>query len=128
MSATINRPYAEVLADTRAALADAGFGIVSEIDIAQTLKNKLGAELEPQVILGACAPQFALRALQAEPSIGLLLPCNVVVRGSGSATIVEMIDPDMMAQVTHNEQMAEIAGDVGSRLRAALDAISSRSA
>ena len=79
LSATIDRDFDTTVADVKAALGDQGFGIITEIDMAATLQTKLGVEIDRQVILGACNPGFAHRALQAEPSIGLLLPCNVVV-------------------------------------------------
>ena len=97
MSTTVDRPFDEVLADVRGALAAQGFGIITEIDIKKTLHTKIGADVDEQVILGACSPNHAYRALQAEPSIGLLLPCNVVVRATDEGTVVDMINPQMMA-------------------------------
>src|SRR5450756_3067007 len=93
ISTTLDQGIDETLSAVRAALADQGFGVLTEIDLAATLKKKLDVDIPPQVILGACNPPFAHRALQAEPSIGLLLPCNVVVRSAGEGrTIVEAID------------------------------------
>ncbi|HUW87001.1 MAG TPA: DUF302 domain-containing protein [Candidatus Paceibacterota bacterium] len=120
MSRTIDRPFEEVNADVRAALAAHGFGIVSEIDMQATLHNKIGVEIEPQLILGACNPKFAHRALQAEPSIGLLLPCNVVIRRTDAGTVVEMINPQMMAEITEGPEMKQIADEVTELLSAAL--------
>lgn len=120
MSRTINRPFDEVNAEVRAALTAQGFGIVSEIDMQATLRNKISVEIEPQLILGACNPTFAHRSLQAEPSIGLLLPCNVVIRKTGANTVVEMINPQMMVQITDNPEMAQIANEVTDLLGAAL--------
>ncbi len=120
MSRTIDRPFDEVNAEVRAALTTQGFGIVSEVDMQATLRNKLGVEIEPQLILGACNPKFAYGSLLAEPSIGLLLPCNVVVRGSDTATVVEMINPAMMVEITDNPEMAQIANEVTDLLAAAL--------
>jgi len=122
---TLDTPFAESLAAVRGALADEGFGIVSEVDIAATLKAKLGVEIEPQIILGACRPDFAHKALAVEPSIGLLLPCNVVVRSSGDATIVEMIDPAMLVEVTGNADLAAIADEVATHISAAMRALGS---
>ena len=82
LTATVPRPFEETVRATRAALADQGFGVLTEIDLAGTLKAKIGADIPAQVILGACRPALAHAAIQAEPSIGLLLPCNVVVRAS----------------------------------------------
>ena len=122
-SVTVAAAFPDTLEATRAALAEQGFGIVSEVDMAATLRAKLGVEIEPQVILGACNPSFAQRALAAEPSIGLLLPCNVVVRAQGAATVVEVIDPAILVQLTANEDLAPIADEVGQRLTAALAAL-----
>jgi len=120
---TLATPFADTLVAVREALAGQGFGIVSEVDIAATLKNKLGVEIQPQIILGACRPDFAQQALAVEASIGLLLPCNVVVRSAGDTTIVEMIDPAMLVDVTGNAGLAGIAGEVGSHLAAAMDVL-----
>jgi uncharacterized protein (DUF302 family) len=122
-TASLDRPFPEVLAAVRDALAGQGFGIVSEVDIAATLRNKIGVEIEPQIILGACNPSFADRALAAEPAIGLLLPCNVVVRASGDATVVEMIDPGILVELTANPELEPIAAEVGQRLAAAMNAL-----
>src|SRR5450759_4050164 len=80
LTTTVRSPFADTLAATRASLVDQGFGILTEIDIQVTLKAKLDVDIQPQVILGACRPPLAHAALQVEPSVGLLLPCNVVVR------------------------------------------------
>ena len=122
---TLDTPFDQTVAAVREALAGEGFGIVSEVDIAATLKAKLGVEIEPQVILGACRPDFAHKALAVEPSIGLLLPCNVVVRASGDTTVVEMIDPAMLVDVTGNADLQAIAGDVGSHITAAMEVLRS---
>ena len=124
ISTTVDRPFPEVLESTRSALADQGFGILTEIDLAATLKEKLDADLPPQVILGACRPPLALAALDVEPSVGVLLPCNVVVRAVGDAeTVVEAMDPDAMVSVTGNEALAEVAADARTRLTSALAAV-----
>lgn len=120
MSRTINRPFDEVNAEVRAVLAEQGFGIVSEIDMQATLRNKIGVEIEAQLILGACNPKFAHRALQAEPSIGLLLPCNVVIRTTAAGTVVEMINPQMMAEIAEGSGMKQIADEVTEMLSQAL--------
>ena len=124
LSTTVNQPFDATLTATRQALADQGFGILTEIDLAATLQKKLGAEIAPQVILGACNPPSAYSALQAEQSIGVLLPCNVVVRSlDASTTIVEAIDPQTMHQLTGNDAMRSVADRVGGMLRAALDSL-----
>jgi uncharacterized protein (DUF302 family) len=122
-SVTLHTPFADTMVAVRDALAGQGFGIVSEVDMAATFRAKLGVETEAQVILGACRPDFALKALEIEASIGLLLPCNVVVRSAGDATIVEMIDPAMLVDVTGNADLQEIAGQVGTHLAAVMEAL-----
>jgi uncharacterized protein (DUF302 family) len=122
-STTLAQPFPEVLGSVREALAGQGFGIVSEVDIAATLRTKLGVQIEQQVILGACNPGFAHRALAVEPGIGLLLPCNVVVRATGSSTVVEMVDPSILVELTGNPQLESIADEVGQRLAAAMEAL-----
>lgn len=129
ITTTVPRPFAAVLELTRKALADVGFGVLTEIDIQQSLKAKLEVDIPAQIILGACRPSLAYAALQAEPSIGLLLPCNVVVRElSTTTTAVEALDPLMMVGVTGNERLAAVASDAGARLRQALDALDSEPA
>jgi uncharacterized protein (DUF302 family) len=120
LSATVERPFDVVVDEVKAALAEQGFGVLTEIDIKATLKKKLDVDVDQQVILGACNPTFAHQALQLEPSIGLLLPCNVVVRSDGSSTTVEMINPQTMVDVTQNPQMAEVASSVTALLASAL--------
>lgn len=125
LSTTIGRPFADVLDATRTALTDQGFGILTEIDLAATLKSKIGAKIPDQVILGACRPVLAHEAIQAEPSIGLLLPCNVVVRSVGdTTTVVEAMDPDVMVTMTRNDDLAEVAADARERLNIALGSLS----
>ena len=116
-------PFADALVAVREALMAQGFGIVSEVDIAATLRTKIGVEIPAQVILGACNPRFAHRSLQVEPSIGLLLPCNVVVRADAEGSLVEMIDPEMLVEVTANPELAPIAAEVGAALDSALQAL-----
>jgi len=124
LSTTLGRTFDEALEATRAALADQGFGVLTEIDLRATLKAKLDVDVEPQVILGACRPPLAHSALQAEPSIGLLLPCNVVVRAlDDERTLVEAMDPDVMVQVTGNDALADVTADARTRLAAALSAL-----
>jgi uncharacterized protein (DUF302 family) len=105
------------------ALGKEGFGVLSDIDIAAALKKKLGLDMPPYRILGACNPQFAHRALEAEPQIGTLLPCNVVVRSAGGKTIVEIMDPLAVLQLVGNPQVATIASEVRVRLERVLAAL-----
>ena len=105
-------------------LSNEGFGILTEIDVAATLKKKLGVDVPAHRILGACNPQFAHQALQAEPQIGALLPCNVVVRAEGSGhTIVEMMDPRAVLELVGRPEVTKIAGEVRSRLERVLAAV-----
>ena len=124
IAVTVYRPFDDTLTATRDALAAQGFGVLTEIDMQATLKAKLGVDIAPQVILGACRPPLAHAALQAEPSIGALLPCNVVVREvDGDRTRVEAIDPDIMVSVTGNPDLQAVATEARTRLTAALDAL-----
>lgn len=119
-------PWAEAVDRTREALAAQGFGILTEINVRSTFEAKLGAEaadaVGDYVILGACNPALASRALAAEPEMGALLPCNVVVRRNASAdvTTVEAIDPQTMVQLSSAPSVKEVADDAGTRLRKAL--------
>lgn len=129
VSTTVEQPYDTVVAQVRAALADQGFGVLTEIDVKATMKAKLDADVAPQVILGACRPPLALAALQAEPSIGLLLPCNVVVRAlDETSTAVEAVDPQTMVSMTGNPALQDVADDAAQRLRAALDSLTANPA
>ena len=123
LSTTVHRPFAEALDATRSALSDQGFGVLTEIDLSATLKEKLDADIAPQVILGACRPPLAHAALEAEPSIGLLLPCNVVVREVENGTLIEAMDPEVMVTLTGNENLSAVAADARGRLTAALAAL-----
>lgn len=127
LSITTERPYEATVASVREQLAEAGFGVLTEIDLKATLKAKLDVDVAPQVILGACRPQLAHQALQAEPSIAALLPCNVVVRSLGeTTTVVEAFDPAIMNSFIGepNEALRVVAGDARDRVVAALTAVS----
>ncbi|NKY42732.1 DUF302 domain-containing protein [Nocardia cerradoensis] len=111
---------------TRAALAEQGFGVLTEIDMAATLKAKLGEDMEDYLILGACNPPLAHRAVGVDRRIGLLLPCNVIVRrdpGDAGAVIVEAMDPEVMVQVTGDPGLQPIATEAAAKLRDAIDAL-----
>lgn len=124
LSTTVDQPFDQTLEAARAALAEQGFGVLTEIDLKATLKTKLDVDIAPQVILGACRPPLAHAAVLAEPSIGLLLPCNVVVRAVDEGrTLVEAMDPAVMVTVTGNENLTEVAADARYRLTAALDSL-----
>ncbi|MET7298793.1 DUF302 domain-containing protein [Embleya sp. NPDC005575] len=107
----------------RRALADQGFGILTEIDVKATLKAKLGHDMEDYLILGACNPPLAHQALEADRSVGLLLPCNVVVRRDGDHTLVQALDPNTMVTLTSLDTMRPVAEEATARLDAALDAL-----
>ncbi|ABK05206.1 protein of unknown function DUF302 [Arthrobacter sp. FB24] len=130
-TATVPLSWSDAVEQTREALAGQGFGILSEINVRATFEAKLGAEaadaLGDYVILGACNPALASRALAAEPDLGALLPCNVVVRRGRDAdmTTIQAIDPQTMVQLSGSPAVAEVANDADTRLRAALEVLSS---
>lgn len=119
----VRTDFATTVAAVREALAEQGFGILTEIDVAATLKAKLGHDMEDYLILGACNPPLAHRALEIDRTIGLLLPCNVVVRGDGEGTVVQALDPDTMTAFTGIEALRPVAEEAGRRLDAALDVL-----
>ena len=124
MSTTVPLPYDEAVAATRAALADQGFGILTEIDLAATMKTKLDVDLPPQVILGACRPALAYEAIQVDASIAAVLPCNVVVRSVGEGTtVVEAFDPAVMMGMSDQAALGRVAADARQRVTAALAAL-----
>jgi uncharacterized protein (DUF302 family) len=102
-------------------LAQVGFGVLTEIDVQATMKKKLDLDMPPYRILGACNPQFASRAIAAEPEIGALLPCNVVVRQDAQGAVrVEVMDPDAVLTLVERPEVAALAGEVRARLEQAL--------
>jgi uncharacterized protein (DUF302 family) len=118
---TVDASFDEAVKRVTEELAVEGFGVLTEIDVAATLKKKLGKDMPPYRILGACNPQFAHRAIEAEPQIGALLPCNVVVRVADGKTIVEAMDPNAVLQLVQREDIAAIAGEVRARLQRVID-------
>lgn len=119
----VDRPYGETVARVRETLMEQGFGVLTEIDVRKTLKEKLDVDVEPQIILGACNPQLAHRALAADPRIASLLPCNVVVRTEGGRTIVDAVNPQVLAEVSGSPALELIAEEAGRRIQNALDAV-----
>jgi uncharacterized protein (DUF302 family) len=117
---TVGLGFDEAVSRVTEALAKEGFGVLTEIDVKATLKKKLGIDVAPYRILGACNPQFAHKAIELEPQIGALLPCNVVVREEGGKTRVEIMDPHAVLQLVGRPEIAQIAGEVRTRLERVL--------
>lgn len=107
----ISEPFDETLAKVKASLAAEGFGTLTEIDMQATLKQKIDKDIARYVIVGACNPHLAGRALDVLPQIGVLLPCNVVVREQDGSVVVEAMDPGLMATITEHDDLAPIAGE-----------------
>jgi len=118
---TVEMPYAQAVESAKARLKEEGFGVLCEIDVAKTMKEKLGIDVEPHVILGACNPSLAHAALEAEANLGLLLPCNVVVRQSGSSTIIGAVDPRKMLGFVGNSALDPIGNEAAQRLDRVLE-------
>lgn len=125
----VRAPFGVTVDRVRAALRDQGFGVLTEIDVRATLRDKLGAEMKDYLILGACNPPLAHQALQADRQIGMLLPCNVVIRAErtrpaagepGAETVVEALDPQVMIGVTGRVDLQPVADEAARRLQAAL--------
>jgi uncharacterized protein (DUF302 family) len=127
ISTTVPLEYSRAVERTKEALTAEGFGVLSEIDVAATLKKKLDVDFRPYVILGACNPPIAYRALTAERDIGLLLPCNVVVYADDQPgrSVVAAMDPIEALQLTDNEEIRPLAEEVKARLARVLMAIGS---
>lgn len=124
LSTVLTASYDDTVARVRDLLADAGFGVLTEIDIRATLKAKLGVEVPAQVILGACRPELAHRALQADARVATLLPCNVVVADEGDGrTRVEVLDPGFIAEVAPDPVLAGLAADARSRLTGMMEVL-----
>src|SRR5438094_141892 len=112
----VNQPYAEAVARTKEALRAEGFGVLCEIDVQKTLKEKLGADFRPYVILGACNPPLAHQALEAELDLGLLLHCNVVAYATDHGSMVEAMDPKPVLGLVGNPVLTPIAREAKTRL------------
>jgi uncharacterized protein (DUF302 family) len=120
----IGTTFDEALAKTIAALKAEGFGVLSDIDVQHAMKEKLGAEMPPYRILGACNPPLALQALRALPDIGLLLPCNVIVREeSPGRIVVGFLDPQVMVNLATHPEVKHVADAAGQRLRRACECL-----
>jgi uncharacterized protein (DUF302 family) len=116
LSETSTQPFAEAVERVRGELKAEGFGVLCEIDVQATMREKLGVDGEPYTILGACNPPLAHQALGAEPEVGALLPCNVVVYRRDGVTHISAVDAERMLSIVENEQLAPIAVDVKRRL------------
>lgn len=126
IATALQTSFADAVARTREALAAQGFGVLTEIDMTATLKAKLNQDMENYLILGACNPPLAHRAVSVDRQIGLLLPCNVVVRADpadDTRVLVEAMDPQLLVQVTGEPALQNVADEVAAELRAAIDAL-----
>ena len=114
---TLDLPIGQALTEVTSALKEEGFGVLTTIDVRQTMKDKLDVEFEPYYILGACNPRLAYRGLETERDLGLLLPCNVIVYEHGAQTRVEVADPIAMLGIVRNEAVQDVAEEANARLR-----------
>ena len=121
LTRTTPLPFGEAVEHVRAELKAEGFGVLCEIDVQATMREKLGVEGDPYVILGACNPALAHQALQAEPELGVLLPCNVVVYEREGETQISAIDPERMLSIVDNDQLAPVAAEIKQRLNAVVE-------
>ena len=121
LSATTVLPFADAVERVRAELQEEGFGVLCDVDVQATLREKLGVEQEPYTILGACNPPLAHQALSAEPQLGTLLPCNVVVYERDGETHISAIDADRMLSIVENDELAPIAAQVRDKLAAVVE-------
>lgn len=124
----IDTPIEEAVPRVKEAFKTQGFGTLTEIDVQATLKEKIGVDVEPYVILGACNPSLAHRALQIEPDVGLLLPCNVVVRPHEGRTMVSALDPGIIAEMMDHPDLVPIAEEATKLIDAALDSLAASGA
>ncbi len=113
---TVSLPFDEAVAATREALAAEGFGVLTEIDMQATMKAKLGEDYPPTLILGACNPPFAHKAMGIAPEVATLVPCNVVLRQTDDGVTVETVDPHMLVQVTEAADLGPLADDLQAKL------------
>ena len=123
LQTVVTLPFEEAVQRTKDALKGEGFGVLTEIDVQKTLKDKLGVAFEPYIILGACNPPLAHRSLQAEHDLGLLLPCNVIVHQHGDEAVVAAADPRAMLGIVGNEAVQSIAEEARARLERALSSL-----
>ena len=127
MTRAVSAPYDDVVDRVRDELAAVGFGVLTEIDLAATMRNKVGEEIPPTLILGACRPQLAHRAFTADARVAALLPCNVVISAQGgdvASTVIEVMDPTVMPGLTETAELAPVAAEAAELLGRMLDAVS----
>jgi uncharacterized protein (DUF302 family) len=127
-SVEVTRPFAEVLAEVKASLAAEGFGTLTEIDVQATLEAKVGKQMARYVIVGACNPNLASRAIDIEPRVGVLLPCNVVVREVPDGVLVEAMDPGVMSMLVEREEIRPVADEARRLIGNALGRLSATAA
>ena len=131
LSTTLHTTFDDAVTRIREALAQQGFGVLTEIDMKATLKAKLGEDMKPSLILGACNPPLAHRAVSVDPQIGLLLPCNVVVRDDPTekgAVLVEALNPQLLFELTNEPALKELAEQVATKLQAAINIVANAEA
>lgn len=119
----VSLPYTEAVDKTVAALKSEGFGVLTTIDVKQTIKEKLGEDYRPYIILGACNPPLAHRALTAEPEVGLLLPCNVIVYEEGDGCVVSAMDPMSAMKLVPNPELEAVAKEVRAKMERVLQQV-----
>lgn len=122
-SKTVDIPFDQAIARVTDALKAEGFGVLTDIDVAATMKAKLGADFRPYRILGACNPKLAHRALELEDKIGTMLPCNVIVQEHGGGVEVSAVDPAASMQAIDNPGLAEVAGEVQGKLKHVIESL-----
>ena len=123
LEVTTKLSFEDAIARATTLLAEQGFGVLTEIDVRATLLKKLGVETRPYRILGACNPVFAHRVLGAEPHVGVLLPCNVVVWDEGDHRVVTAMEPNVMADIVEHPEVGQVAAEVSARMRKVLEGI-----
>ena len=119
----VRRPFDEVVAEVKSALAEQGFGVLTEIDLQATFDAKIGKRIDKHLIIGACNPHLASMALDAVPELGVLLPCNVAVRQVDDGVIVEAMDPGVMSQMVDNPEVASVAAQARTLVSNAMRAL-----
>lgn len=119
----VNLSYEQAVEKVTEELKKEGFGVLTTIDVKETLKKKLDVDFKKYIILGACNPPYAHKALTAEEEVGLLLPCNVVVYEKGDKTVVSVFDPAIIKQVSNNKELHAVAGEIQIKLKRVLEAI-----